>query len=144
MKTVLLPCRYASISQLLLRYLEASISLCTIPETTERIALNFRHSPYLTHRSGPHPLEVHLFRESPEGTWKIATMTSFSFPSDEDVQLEVELYFNFSHQWFYQPDIERCDLNQPQVIELFHSWQHALTNTFHQQGFDYFAATTIK
>ncbi len=84
MKTVLLPCRYTSLSQQLLRYLEASISLCTIPKTTERIALNFRHSPYLTHRSGPHPLEVHLFRGSPEETWKIATMTSFAFPSDED------------------------------------------------------------
>lgn len=144
MNTVTSPCTYAPLSQVLQRYLEASVSLCAIPEATERIALNFRHSAYLTKRAGPHPLEIHLFREHPNQAWQIATMTSFAFPYEDSEQLEVELYFNFNHQWFYQPDIKRCDLNQPQVIELFHSWQSALAKTFHQQSFDYFAATIIK
>lgn len=70
-------------------------------------------------------------------------MTSFAFPDDSSLELEVELYFNFNHQWFYQPDIERCELNRPEVIALFDSWQRALMKVFRTGGFDYFAISEI-
>ncbi|MGO2332566.1 MAG: DUF2787 family protein [Pseudoalteromonas sp.] len=143
MNSITSPCAYVSLLPALQRYLAASISLCAIPDTTHAIALNFKHSPYLTNRTGQHPLEVHLFRSQPDKPWQIATMTSFAFTDKDSERLEVELYFNFRHQWFYQPDIKRCELNQPHVIELFHCWQGALVNTFNQQLFDHFTAKTI-
>lgn len=57
-------------------------------------------------------------------------MASFAFTDKDSERLEVDLYFNFRHQWFYQLDIKRCELNQPHVIEFFHCWQGALVNIF--------------
>lgn len=137
--------KYGCVSLLpeLQQYLVASMSLGALPERIRRIALNFRHSGYHVNKKGPHPLEVHLTRLDNSQVWKITTMTSFAFPVDSSSELEVELYFNFNHQWFYQPDIERCELNRPEVIALFHSWQRALMKVFRTGGFDSFAISTI-
>ncbi|ORT49521.1 hypothetical protein ST37_14085 [Vibrio sp. qd031] len=132
-----------SLSQNLQSYISALIDLAAVPEHAERIALNFRHSAYHANKKGPHPLEVHLTRLDNSQVWKITTMTSFAFPDDSSSELEVELYFNFNHQWFYQPDIDRCELNRPEVIDLFHSWQRALLKVFRTGGFDSFAISTI-
>ncbi|MEH0690782.1 DUF2787 family protein [Vibrio cholerae] len=137
--------KYGCVSLLpaLQQYLVASMSLRALPEHTRRIALNFRHSAYHANKKGPHPLEIHLTRLDNSQVWKITTMTSFSFPDESSSKLEVELYFNFNHQWFYQPDIKRCELNRPEVIALFDSWQRALMKVFRTGGFDYFAISEI-
>lgn len=137
--------RYECISLLpeLQGYLTTVMSVASIPEHVERVALNFRHNAYRPNKTGPHPIEVHLFREPSSEVWKVATMTSFAFPSKTCNELDVELYFNFNHQWFYQPDIELCDLNQPEVIDLFQSWQRSLVKAFRNGDFDSFAATAI-
>ncbi|MCW8346558.1 DUF2787 domain-containing protein [Vibrio sp. ZSDZ65] len=133
-----------SLSQNLQSYISASIDLAAVPEHAERIALNFRNSHYRSNRTGAHPVEIHLFRKTTVDSWKIATMTSFAFPNETSNELDVELNFNFSHQWFYQPDIKRCDLNQPEVIDLFQSWQRSLVNVLRNGAFDFFAVTVIK
>ncbi|HHF3141663.1 MULTISPECIES: DUF2787 domain-containing protein [Vibrio] len=137
--------KYGCVSLLpeLQQYLVASISLAALPEHSKRIALNFRHYDYHVNQTGPHPIEIHLTRLDDSHVWKITTMTSFSFPDDSSSELEVELYFNLNHQWFYQPDIERCELNRPEVIALFHSWQRALLKAFRDGDFDTFAISTI-
>lgn len=122
----------------------ASLELCAIPEDAKRIALNFRDTQYYQTAKGPQPVEIHLTRDSPVCPWHIAVMASFAYPSEQSKQMEIQLYFNFRHGWFYQPDIERCDLDQPEVIELFQSWDKAFVNLLNNKGFNQLTLTVLK
>ncbi|EGQ8037352.1 DUF2787 family protein [Vibrio parahaemolyticus] len=122
----------------------ASLELCAIPEDAKRIALNFRDTQYYQTAKGPQPVEIHLTRDSPFCPWHIAVMASFAYPSEQSKQMEVQLYFNFRHGWFYQPDIERCDLDQPEVIELFQSWDKAFVNLLNNKGFNQLTLSVLK
>ncbi len=124
--------------------LYASLELCAIPSDAKRISLNFRDSEYYQTGSGSHPVEVHLTRESNDSPWYIAVMASFAYPDEQSKQLEVMLYFNFRYGWFYQPDINRCDLDQPEVIELFKAWDNALVNMLNNNGFNQLGITVLK
>ncbi|MDF5056380.1 DUF2787 family protein [Vibrio parahaemolyticus] len=122
----------------------ASLELCAIPKEAKRIALNFRDTQYYQNGNGPHPIEVHLARDTSESPWHIAVMASFAYPDEHSTQMEVQLYFNFRHGWFYQPDIERCDLDQPKVIELFQSWDKAFVKLLNNKGFNQLTLTVLK
>jgi hypothetical protein len=63
-------------------------------------------------------------------------IASFDYPTPEAESVDVVLYFNFKHQWFYQPDIQRCELNRPEVQSLFISWLKAFTNHLKASQFD--------
>ncbi|EOK6313972.1 DUF2787 domain-containing protein [Vibrio natriegens] len=122
----------------------ASLELCAIPRDAKSIALNFRDTRYYQTGKGPYPVEVHLARDTSDSPWHIAVMASFAYPSEKSTQMEVQLYFNFKHGWFYQPDINRCDLNQPEVVELFKSWDKAFVKLLNNKGFNQLTLTVLK
>ncbi|OHY90172.1 hypothetical protein BI375_07955 [Vibrio rotiferianus] len=128
-------------SQQLINHLQRLTSNFDIPSNAKRITINFRRSEYYQSRQGYHPVEVQLER-STEG-WSIVFIASFSYPDDNAEKVEVELYFNFLGGWFYQPDIDCCDLHQPQVTELYVSWEQTLLNQLTAHGFDTVTATLI-
>lgn len=57
--------------------------------------------------------------------------------------MEVELYFNFLRGWFYQPDIERCELHQRQVTNLYQSYERSFLKQIQQGSFDDIQATLV-
>ncbi len=122
----------------------ASLELCAIPRDAKSIALNFRDTQYFQTGKGPSPVEVHLARDTSESPWHIAVMAIFAYPSEKSTQMEVKLYFNFKHGWFYQPDIDHCDLNQPEVIDLFKSWDKAFVKLLNNKGFNQLTLTVLK
>lgn len=128
-------------SHKLVTLLQGLTSNIDIPSNAKRIAINFRRSEYYQSRQGYHPVEVQLER-STEG-WCIVFIASFSYPDDKATKMEVELYFNFLRGWFYQPDIDRCELHQPQVTELYVSWEQTLLNQLTTHGFDSVTATLV-
>lgn len=128
-------------SQQLINHLQRLTSNVDVPSNAKRIAINFRRTKYYQNRQGYHPVEVQLER-STEG-WCIVFIASFSYPDDKATKMEVELYFNFLRGWFYQPDIDRCDLHQPQVTELYASWERTLLNQLTADSFDSITATLI-
>lgn len=128
-------------NQELLNYLQQLTSTFDIPNIAKRIAINFRRTEYYQSRHGYHPVEVQLERNS--RGWSIVFIASFAYADDIAEKVEVELYFNFLRGWFYQPDIDRCDLHQPQVKELYVSWERTLLNQLTTHGFDSFTATLV-
>ena len=133
--------------RLLVDYLHALIAQLDIPEFAKRIALNFRVLDYYQSRVGFHPVEIQLERQpkqSEKQPWRLVFIASFSYPDEQAVTLDVELYFNFLRGWFYQPDIERCDLHQPQVTDLYQSYERSFLKQIQQCSFDDIQATLVK
>ncbi|MDB1122238.1 DUF2787 family protein [Vibrio algarum] len=128
-------------SQQLINHLQRLTSNVDVPSNAKRIAINFRRSEYYQSRKGYHPVEVQQER-SIEG-WSIVFIVSFAYPDDKATTMEEELYFNFLRGWFYQPDIERCDLHQPQVTELYISWEQTLLIQITAHSFDTVTATLV-
>ncbi|MEZ8453662.1 DUF2787 domain-containing protein [Vibrio splendidus] len=132
--------------RLLVEYLNALVEQLDIPTFASRIALNFRVSSYYQDRSGFHPVEIQLNRstnQSNDNHWSIVFMTSFAYPNEQAEKMEVELYFNFLRGWFYQPDIERCELHQPQVTSLYQSYERSFLKQIQQGSFDGIQATLV-
>lgn len=132
--------------RLLVEYLNALTERLDIPAFATRIALNFRVSSYYQDRSGFHPVEIQLNRstiQSDNTHWSIVFVTSFAYPDEQTKKLEVELYFNFLRGWFYQPDIERCDLHQPQVTSLYQSYERSFLKQIQQGSFDGIQAALV-
>jgi hypothetical protein len=75
--------------------------------------------------------------------WRIVFIASFSYPDEAAENVDVELYFNFLRSWFYQPDIERCELNQPKVKELYQAYEQALIQQLKRRSFDDIQATLV-
>lgn len=110
-----------------------------IPQSAKRLALNFKASEFYSERAGIQPIEIQLDRTNTKSEWIIRFIATFDFPTPEAQKLDIALYFNLHYQWFYQPDIERCDINQPEVISLLQSWikafiQHLSNNQFDKQS----------
>ncbi|EGR2323852.1 MULTISPECIES: DUF2787 family protein [unclassified Vibrio] len=131
------------LSNELLVSLSTSIELCNIPRDAKRIALNFRDTQYNQTGKGSLPIEVHLARETQDSPWHIAIMACFAYPETVSTQMEVQLYFNLKQGWFYQPDIEQCDLNRPEVIELFKSWDKAIVRLLRRKAFNQLTLTVL-
>ncbi|MEZ8962334.1 DUF2787 family protein [Vibrio cyclitrophicus] len=132
--------------RLLVEYLNALTKRLDIPAFATLIALNFRVSSYYQDRSGFHPVEIQLNRstnQSDNTHWSIVFDTSFTYPDEQTKKLEAELYFNFLREWFYQPDIERCDLHQPQVTSLYESYERSFLKQIQQGSFDGIQATLV-
>ncbi|GAL11441.1 hypothetical protein JCM19233_2431 [Vibrio astriarenae] len=132
--------------RLLVEYLNALVEQLDIPTFATRIALNFRVSSYYENRSGFHPVEIQLNRSinpSNDNHWSIVFVTSFAYPDEQTEKMEVELYFNFLRGWFYQPDIERCELHQRQVTNLYQSYERSFLKQIQQGSFDDIQATLV-
>lgn len=130
----------------LVSYLHQLISLIDIPAKAKRIALNFRITSYYQTRSGFHPVEIQMEKVTSDTEvtqWRIVFIASFSYPDEAAEKVDVELYFNFLRSWFYQPDIERCELNQPKVKELYQAYEQALIQQLKQRSFDDIQATLV-
>jgi len=115
-----------------------------IPDDAKRIVINLRHTHYYNIQQGPHPVEIQLERSSKEKPWTWVFIASFSYPDIQPYKMEVELYFNIKQGWFYQPDISRCELDRPEVIELFDTWQGAFRQHLKQGQFDNISLSMIK
>ena len=102
--------------------IELLIEQYDIPTETKRVALNLKVASFYRNRSGIQPIEVQLERANSNEPWEVRFIASFDYPTPEAESVDVALYFNFKHQWFYQPDIQRCELNRPEVQSLFISW----------------------
>ncbi|CAK1972569.1 DUF2787 family protein [Vibrio crassostreae] len=115
---------------------ELLIEQYDIPTEIKRLALNLKVTSFYSSRSGIQPVEVQLERANPNEPWEVRFIASFDYPTPEAESVEVSLYFNFKHQWFYQPDIQRCELNRPEVQSLFISWLKVFTNNLKASQFD--------
>ncbi|MEZ8995985.1 DUF2787 family protein [Vibrio sp. 10N.222.54.A1] len=132
--------------RLLVEYLNALVEQLDVPTFATRIALNFRVSNYYQDRSGFHPVEIQLNRSTNQSNgshWSIVFVTSFAYSDEQTEKLEVELYFNFLRGWFYQPDIECCELHQPQVTSLYQSYERSFLKQIQQGSFDGIQATLV-
>ncbi|MEZ8814893.1 DUF2787 domain-containing protein [Vibrio cyclitrophicus] len=132
--------------RLLVEYLNVLVEQLDIPTFATRIALNFRVSSYYEDRSGFHPVEIQLNRATSQlddAHWSIVFVASFAYPDEQTENMEVELYFNFLRGWFYQPDIERCELHQPQVTSLYQSYERSFLKQIQQGSFDDIQATLV-
>ncbi|HDM8237075.1 DUF2787 family protein [Vibrio campbellii] len=130
----------------LVNYLRQLTTRFDIPDNARRIALNLRVSSYYQTRTGFHPVEIQLERDlsdSNQPQWNIVFIASFSYPDEQAKAVDVELYFNFLRSWFYQPDIDKCELHQPKVTELYQAYERSLMKQLKQRGFDDIQATLV-
>lgn len=117
-----------------------------IPDNAKRIALNLRVTNYYQTRTGFHPVEIQLerdLRDSKQSEWSVVFIASFAYPDEQAKTVDVELYFNFLRCWFYQPDIDKCELHQPKVRELYQAYERALMKQLKQRSFDEIQATLV-
>ncbi|MHA7228433.1 DUF2787 family protein [Vibrio campbellii] len=89
---------------------ELILSSYPIPEDSKRVVLNFKVSSFYTERCGIQPVEIQLERATPDSPWELRFIATFDYPDEKAESVDVALYFNFKYRWFYQPDIERCEL----------------------------------
>ncbi|CAK2223101.1 DUF2787 domain-containing protein [Vibrio crassostreae] len=122
---------------------ELLIEQYDIPTETKRVALNLKVASFYRNRSGIQPIEVQLERANSNEPWEVRFIASFDYPTPEAESVDVALYFNFKHQWFYQPDIQQCELNRPEVQSLFISWLKAFTNHLKASQFDTQTLTVV-
>lgn len=120
---------------------ELLIEQYDIPTETKRVALNLKVASFYRNRSGIQPIEVQLERANTNEPWEVRFIASFDYPTPEAESVDVALYFK--HQWFYQPDIQRCELNRPEVQLLFISWLKAFTNHLEASQFDTQTLTVV-
>ncbi|EJG0960610.1 DUF2787 family protein [Vibrio parahaemolyticus] len=135
-------CEAMLLSPAFLGGLNVVISEASIPAHISQVSVHFRESAYDASRTGFHPVEVRL--ERIEEGWSVVFIASFSYLSSEHQALSPELYFNFKRGWFYQPDIQTCELNRPEVASLLVSWSHAFCKHLYHGRFDTIGVTAVK
>jgi len=127
------------------RHLEAVLDSFSLRSDINRLSLNFRDSSYYHRREGFHPVEMRFERDDKHRhIWKLVFIASFSYLDEHSPNVEPELYFNFKRAWFYQPDIQGCELARPQVIDLFRTWALAFCRQLRNQHFDDISANEIR
>jgi hypothetical protein len=127
------------------RYLEVVLDSFSLRADSERISVNFRDTSYYHRREGLHPVEMRFERDKEKRhLWKLVFVASFSYPDEYQPSVAPELYFNFKRGWFYQPDIQTCELARPEVIDLFSSWALAFCRQLKSQGFDDISTNDIR
>ncbi len=124
--------------------IERMLVCYSIPENAKRIVLSFRCSNFYIDKQGIQPVEIQIEREKIHDPWRIRFVATFDYPMPEAESLEVALYFNFHFGWFYQPDIQRCELARPEVRSLFHSWVTAFVTHIQHGRFDVQLITLVK
>ncbi|ENN2392228.1 DUF2787 family protein [Vibrio alginolyticus] len=122
----------ASIHQLT----ELILSCYNIPEDSKHVVLNFKVSSFYTERCGIQPVEIQLERPTLDSPWELRFIATFDYPDEQAESVDVALYFSFKYRWFYQPDIERCELFRPEVIALFIAWLKAFIDHLKDNKFD--------
>lgn len=128
---------------LLHQLMDALLNQYDIPSNTRRLALNLKVNQFYKERSGIQPVEIQLERLAPHKPWEVRFVASFDYPTSKAKHLDVSLYFNFKYLWFYQPDIERCELCRPEVQSLFLSWLKAFNDHLRKSKFDTQSLTVI-
>ncbi|MCR9955989.1 DUF2787 domain-containing protein [Vibrio parahaemolyticus] len=123
---------------------ELLINQYDIPTETKRVALNLKVASFYRNRSGIQPIEVQLERANANEPWEVRFIASFDYPSPEAESVDVALYFNFKYQWFYQPDIQRCELNRPEVQSLFISCIKSFTHNLKTSQFTTQTLTIVR
>ncbi|EGU36855.1 DUF2787 domain-containing protein [Vibrio scophthalmi] len=127
------------------RQLETVLDSFSLRTDIHRLSVNFRDTGYYHRREGLHPVEMRFERdEDNRHIWKLVFIASFSYPDEHSPHVAPELYFNFKRGWFYQPDIQGCELARPQVIDLFKSWAIAFARQLHNQHFDDISANELR
>jgi hypothetical protein len=116
--------------------LETTIDRFSIPNNAERIVLNCRQTSCYRNRQGLHPVEIQLKRTDSSNNWLVVFLASFSYPDDNNVSVEPELYFHLANLWCYQPDTGAADLSPPEVQELLSVWMKALARHLSRNIFD--------
>ncbi|EOA9034939.1 DUF2787 family protein [Vibrio harveyi] len=124
--------------------IKQTLACYTIPRDIKRIAINFKCSQFYINKQGIQPIEIQLERTNAEDSWEIRFIATFDYPTQESKNLDVSLYFNFHFGWFYQPDIERCELDRPEVKALFETWLNAFLKHLQQGHFDIRVVTAVK
>ncbi len=127
------------------RHLEVVLDSFSLRTDINRLSVNFRDTSYYHRREGLHPVEMRFERdEDNRHIWKLVFIASFSYPDEHSPNVAPELYFNFKRGWFYQPEIQGCELARPQVIDLFTSWALAFCRQLRNQHFDDISANEIR
>ncbi|MDW3136302.1 DUF2787 family protein [Vibrio sp. 1288] len=120
------------------------ISHYSVPDNAKQLTLNLKHSHFYSLREGIQPVEIRVDRTTTKANWTVRLIATFDYPSPSAQSVDVALYFNFQSQWFYQPDIKRCDLNQPKAIALLQSWLAMFTHHLSLHHFDQQQLTITK
>lgn len=128
---------------LLHQLIDVLLNQYDIPNDTRRLALNLKVNQFYRDRCGLQPIEIQLDRLTPTKPWEVRFVASFDYPTPEATNVDVSLYFNFKYLWFYQPDIDRCELCRPEVQSLFLSWLNAFSNNIKSSRFDTQAITIV-
>nr|WP_279143996.1 DUF2787 family protein [Photobacterium phosphoreum] len=77
--------------------------------------------------------------------WLVVFIASFPFINTYHKSVDVELYFHLMNHWCYQPDAGgRCDLLNPSLIDLFHTWIATFLHHIQQQQFDDISLTVLR
>lgn len=127
------------------RLLEVVLDSFSLNSDINRLSVNFREISYYHQREGLHPVEMRFERDKENRhIWKLVFIASFSYPDELHPSVTPELYFNFKHGWFYQPDIQCCELARPEVIALFNAWARAFCRQLQNQKFDDISASEIR
>ena len=127
------------------RDLEVVLDSFSLRSNINLLSVNFRDTGYYYRREGVHPVEMRFERdEAQRHIWKLVFIASFSYPDEHSPHVAPELYFNFKRGWFYQPDIQGCELARPQVTALFSSWVVAFCRHLKNENFDDISANEIR
>ena len=122
---------------------ELILSYYDIPTDSKRLTINLKVSSFYTERCGIQPVEIQLERQSRNSPWEVRFIATFDYPDEQAESVDVALYFNFKYRWFYQPDIERCELFRPEVIALFLTWLKAFMCHLKSNQFDTQTLTVV-
>ncbi|MHA2937989.1 DUF2787 family protein [Vibrio sp. RC27] len=112
-----------------------------IPIHTQCISISFRHRDYYQTKHEARPMEIQM--EKITDRWEIIDIASLAYPDENARQAEIELYFNFRHSWFYQPDIGMCELHHPKVAELYRVWEPVLLNQIQNRSFNQISVAIV-
>ncbi|MGO2509917.1 MAG: DUF2787 family protein [Vibrio hibernica] len=117
----------------------------TLPTQASRCSLHCRNMEYYSSGQGVHPVEIRLERSSkyPQA-WQLVFIASFAYEAKGDKALTPELYFNLKNAWFYQPDIQDCELDRPEVLRLLNSWSLAFCRHLQQQKFNNISISEVR
>ena len=126
------------------QFLSLLLEHLTLPTQASRCSLHCRNMDYYSSGQGVHPVEIRLER-SPNHpqAWQLVFIASFAYDVKGNKALAPELYFNLKNAWFYQPDIQDCELDRPEVLRLLNSWSLAFCRHLKQQQFNNISISEI-
>lgn len=118
-------------------HLERIFDALSLLAKTKEVTIHFSDTSYFHRREGLHPVTIGCERDSSkQELWHITHIGSLCYLDETSRFVEPELTFNFKHQQFYQPDIQTCDIQHPEVEVLFHVWGLTFARRLKDKSFD--------